>query len=714
MALSLAACGGSSTTTTTTPVEDTVAPAVDSAMTLTFDKNVIDVLKGGTGNDTAIGDSNVVAADQVDLGDGVDTVKLYTVTALPDMTNVETLELVSQADAVNLDVSETGITTLVLNKNSAGENVYTIGASMDVKIVDTALDNHAHVIELNHAATDTATTVTLDGVTSAGTSASLEIDGAALATVNLNTSGTKSSVDQIVNALGKVTKLDIGADVALTVVDDMPTGIKTIDASDSTAAVDLAVGTVDLTYTGGAGDDRLDIGAISNLTAADTLTGGAGKDTVATSDSGAEFTSSELTLIKAELAGFEVLEFTHTHAGTAGGTELDIDFNGISVINEVLISADLTGDEGTMAATATATSTSGEIAIEVTGAEAGDNLVIGDDENVIGGVGGAGHNTTVAKGSAGADGANGAVAISITEELSTADDSFTITLSGNNDITGGAGGRTTVYLSGAAATGAEAGDGANAISATGIETLTIVSNGDGTTADNNNIAGGAAGSSTGTGDTAGSAGASVAMGTNGKIVVEGTQALDLGTISGTNVQVDASSFSGKLTVTGEAGNNIITGGSAADTIDGGEGIDTLTGNGGADIFVFTTAANSDTAAADIIKDYEAGVDVLRFVSTDNVAGAGAIGTTATSDVQVAAGGLVTFAAADDTLAEKLTAIAADTGDVGTNEVAFFEHGGNTYVFNNVGGTDDLVVLEGLTGMTTLTESTTTAGDFIIA
>ena len=60
------------------------------------------------------------------------------------------------------------------------------------------------------------------------------------------------------------------------------------------------------------------------------------------------------------------------------------------------------------------------------------------------------------------------------------------------------------------------------------------------------------------------------------------------------------------------------------------------------------------------------------------------------------------------------AIAADTTDVAANEVVFFELGADTYIFNNVGATDDMVKLVGVTGMTTLTESTTTAGDFTIA
>jgi S-layer protein len=170
---------------------------------------------------------------------------------------------------------------------------------------------------------------------------------------------------------------------------------------------------------------------------------------------------------------------------------------------------------------------------------------------------------------------------------------------------------------------------------------------------------------------------------------------------------------GKDTLGGAGGKDTISGGDGVDTITGGTGADTITGGAGNDIFIFADN-DSTTAASDIIKDYTAG-DVIRLVAADNVAGASAAGTTnATTDVAVATGGKVTFAAADDTLAKKLVALAADTTDVNTNEVVFFEDSGNTYIFNNVGGTDDLITLEGITGMSTLTESTTNAGDFTIA
>ena len=93
-------------------------------------------------------------------------------------------------------------------------------------------------------------------------------------------------------------------------------------------------------------------------------------------------------------------------------------------------------------------------------------------------------------------------------------------------------------------------------------------------------------------------------------------------------------------------------------------------------------------------------------NTSTAGVSGTPGTTATSNVAVAAGGKVTFATADDTLAERIVAIAADDTDLADSEVAFFEHGGNTYVYaaddTSNATADGMIELTGVTGLTTLT------------
>ena len=104
----------------------------------------------------------------------------------------------------------------------------------------------------------------------------------------------------------------------------------------------------------------------------------------------------------------------------------------------------------------------------------------------------------------------------------------------------------------------------------------------------------------------------------------------------------------------------------------------------------------------------------RSRSEIKLAGVNTNAATATANVAISSGSKVTFHAEDDTLAEKIVAVKADTTDLAANEVAFFEHGSDTYVYNSVATVDDLVKLTGVTGFTTITESTGNAGDFSLS
>lgn len=174
-------------------------------------------------------------------------------------------------------------------------------------------------------------------------------------------------------------------------------------------------------------------------------------------------------------------------------------------------------------------------------------------------------------------------------------------------------------------------------------------------------------------------------------------------------------------ITGSAQADAIVGGAGADVITGGLGADTLTGGAGADILISVAAATATDGSGvgiDVITDFNTGgtADILRIAAANNIAGAGGSAVAATS-VLVSAGAKATFGAADDTLAECITTLVADAA-ITANEVVFFELSGSTYVYGagaTADGTDDFMVkLTGVTGMTTLTESTTTAGDFTLA
>jgi hypothetical protein len=163
---------------------------------------------------------------------------------------------------------------------------------------------------------------------------------------------------------------------------------------------------------------------------------------------------------------------------------------------------------------------------------------------------------------------------------------------------------------------------------------------------------------------------------------------------------------GAVSIDGGSGNDTITGSATLDSITGGTGADTMTGNAGVDTYVFSTNGSVAGTALDVITDMAA-ADILQFgAGTLVLLGADATALVAGTNVQQSAGGLVTFATADNTLALKIAAVQADTQLDAAQSVAFFVDTGNTYVYYSgaaVGNTDDQIVqLTGVTALTTIT------------
>jgi hypothetical protein len=115
------------------------------------------------------------------------------------------------------------------------------------------------------------------------------------------------------------------------------------------------------------------------------------------------------------------------------------------------------------------------------------------------------------------------------------------------------------------------------------------------------------------------------------------------------------------------------------------------------------------AGFDKISDFVAADDTIVLAATTTAttatAGVATAAPVAGASVQISAGGKVAFAAADDTFAEMVQALVADDNNLADGEVAFFEFGGNTYVYaanDTDQDTDALIELTGVVGLTTLT------------
>jgi Ca2+-binding RTX toxin-like protein len=189
--------------------------------------------------------------------------------------------------------------------------------------------------------------------------------------------------------------------------------------------------------------------------------------------------------------------------------------------------------------------------------------------------------------------------------------------------------------------------------------------------------------------------------------------------NGTNYVVGSA---GANVITGGTGRDFIDGGAGNDTINGGAGADVLTGGTGTDTFVFAAGASgtpSDTNFDEII-GFASATDVIDYSAAITIQAGGA--TTTAGTAAISANGIATFNAADDTLAERITATQAAIvlGGNTAGETAAFMSGADAYVFISDGvdgvGADDVLIK--LTGVDLTTTSfdllTISAGNLTIA
>ena len=179
--------------------------------------------------------------------------------------------------------------------------------------------------------------------------------------------------------------------------------------------------------------------------------------------------------------------------------------------------------------------------------------------------------------------------------------------------------------------------------------------------------------------------------------------------------------SGADKITGGVGADIISGGSGADTIIGKTGQDTLTGGTSADTFMFF-AGDSSYETPDTITDLGS-TDLIvlatsnAYTSFTNITRAADVATdfaVTTSGTAKITNYVATFATADDTLAERVTAVnSALGGTAGT--AAYFAYNGETYLFIETSSTLTSDIVVKLTGVSTtsiaptVTESTGLTG-----
>lgn len=177
--------------------------------------------------------------------------------------------------------------------------------------------------------------------------------------------------------------------------------------------------------------------------------------------------------------------------------------------------------------------------------------------------------------------------------------------------------------------------------------------------------------------------------TSTKVTITGSHDLTIGGVTSAST-IDASAFTGKLVVTGSAGQDFITGGTGADTFNITAGGDTYTGGAGNDVFDFDLASEASRATLTTIADFVSGADKIDLAGLSVGAGtftATAVNVSAAPDFQ----GALNLAAA---------------GDGSVNGVSsYFQYQGNTYIVTDnsagatfVDGTDGVIKLAGLVNL----------------
>lgn len=675
----------SDATVTTAKAEIDGTNAAGTEFTLTSGLNTIN---GTTNNDTILGTiaatgSTFSLGDIIDGKAGTDTLRIATDqaaldTATATVKNVETLEVSSSGAITTLDGDSDGYTAVSLD--TAGANITisgiasatalsvgNISGAHSVTVTYDSVTGSSDVANITVGTADTGSSLIaanvetvnlnitgkakIDAATTFDKATTLNIANAATSTLNLATAGgTKGKV--VVTGAGGLTLGTLNASYT------------SIDASASTSGVTATLDAAQVSVKGGSGTDKITLAVPTTVISVDT---GAGNDTV--------------TVAALDLTAAGAIDGTNEIINGGDGTDtLSIDEADLTAALVKANVAKATNFE-TLAATSAVTGFAANGFGQQSFTFSADNTAAAARTYTLDG----GDTLTLSA-------SNSTNAMTLNPILDSGTDVVNLTLlTIAADLT------------------------QFGITASQVETINIASIDGFSTTNTNTIT-------------------TLTVQNNTKINITGNAHTTFTTATGTELTIDGSASTGKQTITVVGGNDTITGGSAVDTLNGAGGIDTINGGGGndvitggagadfltggdgTDIFVTPFGDSLDTGA-DSISDYSA--DVLRFAAGDNKAGAAAGAPVTGATAQISSGGKATFTTDDDTLSEKLVTLRADNTNIANNEVVFFEHGSDTYVYG--AGTDTtnaaldfMVKLTGVTGLTTLTESTTTAGDFTVA
>ena len=687
----------------------------------------LDIRSGTEGNDTFIGTFDNAATstsnlgDSIDGGAGVDTVRIVSNqgdTVVPTLTNVENLVL-NGGFAEGFDVSGiAGLTSLELEQGATVQVGHTridlaSGQSLTLDRVTDGDDTGDLMAEgellIGTAASVTSVSLVLDRVgaqtgATAGNDLDIELDSNLVTTVAINSVGGANNISL---TGGGVTTLNVSGAGGVT-FQGAPATVTTFNASAATGAVSVnlfgSTGanqtitggsgndsfTVDLaqniTLNAGAGNDTVELGnaTAANLSstagAADSINGGEGTDTLLLTGADADAIDSDAAADRALIAGFERVGITDDMDGdTINLANISGGVNYLQIRHHTSNNAaNVNGfTSGGTVEYRSATDSSVAVNIGMTGATGGGtpndtlNIVLNAD---------IGDQVSPSAAVALLLGVNGINKLNVsatdrdnTNAASDRADGYILTLSNDTSV--------------------------DTITFTGDREVSYTS-----TATANNLQ------------------TITATGLSGNLIV------DVGLFAGSE-GLSITGGSGTNTIVGTGLGDVIIGGARADNITGGNGADVMTGGAGADTFVFADGSSGGSPSGtnlDSITDWQRNLDIIDHatsLSLSTNASAFALAGRAALNAE----GFATFVDADDTLAERITAVNAALleGNEADGQVAMFEHGGSTFVFiMNFDATSNLTitatqgveasdVLIRLTGVTGLSDATISSNNLLL-
>lgn len=656
----------------TTTINDTSIAVTGTTFTLT---TATDALTGTSGNDTFLGTAATTsgtfnAADALNGGDGVDTLNLTV-----DVLAANSVSGATTTSIENINIrSVSGNAQTIAAGNFSGATAFVSDRSTDAVTITGLIAGQSVGVAGNGAATNGALAVTYANTVTSGTlnvsggttAGNVTYTGTGFTSFTVNSTGAANTIGTLALSGTANTALTINAATPLTA-----TGITGFSGTNSTITVSgaatktsgavVTLGTIENTTVATINASGLTAGGISatlNTNTAIAVTGGAGNDFIKT---GAVLTTGSVAAGAGTGDRLTIAADAHVASLTLGNK-----YSGFEVVQ---LAAAATQDLDLLATNNTLTGLRLEGSATVT------NINTATAANV-----------TILASATPSLGVKNALTPSQldTVNLTVSDESATV-----NTLT-----ITTPVLSGVEVLG---------ITATDHTTITSL--------------------------------ASALALTNINVTGAGNTSITTTAIAlQTNFNVNAATLTGDLTFngTGETTNGF--------SVTGGSGINTITG--GSQIFSANLAAS--TAKADVITVTNATggtvalpnatlsgftnsatvavgdkIDLINTASIGAAVASAATTTVATANAALSATGIFTYSgtgAASLTLADKINiATEAAYGGATQYRTTAFEHNGNTYIVENgdgtagfIAGTDVVVQLTGVTGVTALSTTASAA------